>query len=284
MAEQTPESYYSDEDLYGGYQYIPLGQIINAMVLEATDDDSYLKGTKRSKIIYHAKQGVRNLSQDVANDVLAFEITVPDSLVWALPQDYVNYVRVSVVVHDTVTGSYRLEPLDINYNIHAAIGYLQDDVADLLFDEDGYILQADSLNAVAKPYKRYSISTNHTGNQPTLDTSRISRYGEFTIDERRGLFMFSSNLADEEIVIEYVSDGLSNELWETTVTVHKYLKEALEDYIYNECISRKRNVPNNEKYRANQKWKASRHRAVLKRADFDLLRIEKIMNSATKIF
>ena len=284
MALQTPDTYYSDEDLYGKYQYVPMSQIVNAMVLETQDDDSYLKGTKREKILYHAKQGLRNLSMDVANDVLAFEITVPDSLVWPLPQDYVDYIRISLVELDTTVNSYMLYPLDINYNMHIAIGYLQDNDAELLYDNDGYILEADSSNAIAHEYKRYSVSTTYLGNQPTKDTSQYSRYGEFAIDERRGIIVFSSGLADKEIVIEYVSDGLQNELWETEVTVHKYLKEALEDYIYFQCISRKRTVPSNEKERANRKFKSSRHRAVLARSDFDMMRILKHSDSVTKIF
>jgi hypothetical protein len=278
---QTPLQYYENEDNYGGYQYVPISVIIDSMLLETQDDDSFLKGTKRSKIVYHAREGLRNLSMDVANDVLAFEITVPDSLYWALPQDYVNYVRISIVNLDS-DGGYRLYPLDINYNIHAAIGYLQDNDANLLFDDNGYILKADSTNAIAKPYKRFSVY--NYGNMPSLNASKLSKHGEFTIDERRGLIMFSSDLADKNVVIEYVSDGLQNELWEQSITVHKYLRKALEDHIYYECIARKRNVPFNEKYRANQKYKSSRHRAVLARADFDMLKISRIMTGATKIF
>lgn len=285
MAIQTPFTYYSDEDLYGKYQYVSMSEIVNAMVLETQDDDSFLKGTSRAKILYHAKQGLRTLSMDVSNDVLAFEITVPDSLVWPLPQDYVNYVRISVVRFDSVIGSYRLFPLDINYKMHVAIGYLQDNDAELLFDGNGYILEADSSNAIAHPYKRYLVSqSTYLGNNPTKDTSKFSKYGEFAIDERRGVIVFSSEFADKEVVIEYVSDGLQNEMWETEVTVHKYLKVALEDYIYSECISRKRNVPNNEKYRANKKYKSSRHKAVLARSDFDMMRILKHSDSATKTF
>lgn len=284
MALQTPNDYYSDEDNFGLYQYVTLSEVVNALMLETQDDDSYLKGTKRAKILYHAKQGLRKLSLDVANDVLAFEITVPDSLVWALPQDYVNYVRISVVGRNPITGSFELHPLDINYKMHVAIGYLQDNNAEILFDNDGYILQADSSNAIAHPYKRYSICpVDNLGNNPTKDTSKYSKYGEFSIDERRGIIVFSSDMADKEVVIEYVSDGLQAELSGGEVYLHKHLKEALEDFVYYECISRKKNVPNAEKYRANNKYKSSRHKAVLARSDFDLMRISKAVDVANKI-
>ncbi len=273
---QTPNDYYTDEENFGLYQYVSLKDIVDGMLLETQEDDSYLKNTKRSKILFHAKQGIRELTRSVANDILAFEITVPDSLVFPLPQDFVNYVRISVVTLDSTTGSYRLEPLDINYKINSAIGYLQDHNADLLFDNEGYILMADSMNAIAKPYKKYSFSSCY---QPTLNASKLSKSGEFTIDERRGLILFSSELADREIVIEYVSDGLHAELHEEEITIHKYLKKALEDYIYLYCIDKKRNIPMNEKQKALQRYKATRHEAVMARANFDLLRISRAVRA-----
>src|SRR5690554_4721630 len=166
--EQTPNQYYSDEDNFGQYQYVSIKEIVNAMMLETQDDDSYLKNTKRSKILFHAKQGIRELNRSVANDVRAYEITVPDSLVFPLPQDYVNYVRISVIIFDNVTGSLRLQPLDVNYTINTAIGYLQDHNADILFDDQGGILMSESSNAIARPYKKYSFSKET--NQPTLNT------------------------------------------------------------------------------------------------------------------
>lgn len=279
--EQLPVDYYDDQDNYGQYQYVSLDEIVNAMMLETQEEDSFLKNTKRSKILYHAKEGVRNFSRDTANKVKGFEITVPESLVWPLPQDYVNYADISVVVKDEITGSYRLKPLDINYNIHSSIGYLQDNQGDILFDMDGNILEADSLNAIAHPYKSYQFMPGCFGGNPLVDTSKFSKNGEFTIDQEQ--IMFSSNLSDKEVVIRYVSDGLEGELWAEKVTVHKYLKEALEDYIYYECICRKRNVPMNEKQRANGKYKAAKHKAKMAMADFDMLLISRVMRTAQKL-
>lgn len=275
--QQTPEEYYSNEDNHGKYQYISLSEIINEIVLESKEDDHYLKNTKRTTILLHAKQGIRELNRSVANDILAFEITVPDNLYFPLPQDYVNWVRISVVVNEN-SGFY-LRPLNINYKIHTAIGYLQDNKAEILFDHNGQILMADSLNSIAQPYKKYSF--NSCPNKPYLDTSKLSKNGEFAIDNRRGFISFSSDLADKEVVIEYVSDGLQSELYEEDITIHKYLKQPLKDYIYYHCIAYKMNVPYNEKQRALNKYKSSRHQSAIAMSDLDIKRISRAIKSKT---
>lgn len=276
---QTPEQYYSDDGNYGSYQYFKLSELIDDLQLESMDDDSLLKNTKRSKMVNAAFRGVRELSRNVSNDVLGFEFTVPDTLVFPLPYDYVNWVRISLVVNDEVTGSNRLVPLDINYKIHTAIGYLQDNKGDILFDSDGRILTADSSNAIAKPYKTYTFSG--CDGQFTTDASKFSRYGEFSIDERRGIIVFSSDLADREVVFEYVSDGLQAKLSEDEITIHKHLREALYDFVVYECIATKRNVSRGDKMDLKNKWLSSRHRAVMARADFDLYRISRTLRNSS---
>ena len=276
MAQQTPLQYYTDAKSHGNYQYTSLKDIIDNMLLEASEEDSYLKNVKRSKIINHARQAIRTVTRQAASDVLAIEVTVPDTLFWVLPQDFVHYCRISVVVIDPSTGSLRLRALNVNDSINTAIGYLQDNKGDLLFDNLGGILTADSSNGYNLPYKTYSFSTSH---QPGLNTSKLSNYGEFVIDESRGCILFDSNLRDKEVVIEYVSDGLQADLTESEITVHKYLRDCIEDWVYFACIERKRNVPANEKQRASQRYKTTLHQAKMARANFDLLEIARALTT-----
>ena len=244
------------------------------MELEAQDDDSLLKNTKRSKFLAHAKQGIRLLSRSVANKVLSFQIQVPPTLYWALPQDYVGYVRVSRFVDDTETGSVRLQPLDINNNIPTAVDYLQDHAYELLFDDQGNILQSEGMNAINKPYIK--VKFTEEGGQSMRDTSKWSKYGEVKFDEERRIIVFSSDLSDQFVLIEYVSDGLEAELKGEEVKVHKELVDALQDYIYWKCIARRKTPFVNEKIIAEKTWLASRHRAVMTRTNIDLQSIMKL--------
>lgn len=272
--EQTSFQYYNNTDNWGEYQFVTLRDVINFMELESQDDDSYLKNIKRSKLLAYAKQGIRFLNRSVANKINSFQIQVPTHLTWALPQDYVNYVRISRFVEDSKTGSVRLQPLDINYNIPTAVDYLQDHKYEILFDDQGSILQSEGINAISNPYIKVCFS--EYGGQSMKDTSNWSKYGEFKIDEDRGVMAFSSDLSDQFILVEYVSDGLENELWGEEVKIHKDIREALQDYIYSECISRRRNVPLYEKKQAENKWLSSRHKAVITRSNIDIQSIIKL--------
>jgi len=272
--EQSPFQYYSDVANWGEYQFTTLKEVINFMELEAQDDDSLLKNTKRSKFLAHAKQGIRLLSRSVSNKVNSFQIQVPPNLAWVLPQDYINYVRISLFVDDTETGSVRLQPLDINNNIPTAVDYLQDHKYELLFDDLGNILQSEGRNAFSEPHIK--VKFTEEGGQSLRDTSKWSKYGEFKIDEQRGLIAFSSDLSDQFVLIEYVSDGLESELRGEDVKIHKDIVDALQDYIFWKCISRKRTVNGNEKVLAERTWLSSRHKAVLNRANIDLQSIIKL--------
>lgn len=272
----APILYYEDSSRHGESQYVSLKKIVDEIQMEALEDDSIIKNVKRYNIVRYAKNAIQEVTRSAANDIKAIEITVPPSLVWTLPQDYVNYVRVSSVQNDN--GTYRLVPLDINYNISVATGYLQDHEYEILFDDQGEILTADSSNAYAFPYKKYVMPG--CDYQPLLDTSRFSNNGEFTIDSRRGKILFSSEHSEKEVVLEYVSDGLDND--EENITVHKYLRETIDNWVYYACIERKRNVPANEKQRALLRYKTTLHKAKLAMSDFDLLRIAKAMRITTK--
>lgn len=280
MAVTTPFQYYSDDDSHGDYQFETLKKVIDDLVFESLDDDSYLKNTKRSKMVYHAKEVIRKFAFEGAFTPLAFEITVPENLTVIFPQDYVDWESISVVVEDCVTGSKRLQLLDVNDNINDSLAYLQDNNWEILFDNDGYILTADGENAYAKPYQKYSFCD--AGNQPLLDTSKLSEYGEFKADSSRGCFIFSSNLSDKNIVVKYKSDGLQqSNISEASITFLKQFEDAIKAYVYHACIMHRRTVPRGEKMDAKSAWKGQRTMALRNTAPFDFNAISRLMRQKT---
>lgn len=276
---QTPLEYFSNEDNWGSYQWVNLKEIVDLMLLEAQDDDSYLKNTKRSKILVHAKQGVKKLTEKASNERFSIEITVGQQLFLPLPQDYVDYEMVCVVTEDK-----KLMPLNINRNINISIGYLQDNDAEILFDDNDQILTSDSSNAYAFPYRKYEFCDDFQGGYFEADTSQLSRWGEVNIDERRGTMVFSSNLMEREIVLIYKSDGLQWEkLREEEITFHKHLEEPLKDWIYYACIERKRNVSANEKERARKRYVTTLNEAIKSRSNLDINEIAKVLRVGSKM-
>jgi len=279
---ETPEEYYDNEASHGSYQFVPLKEVIDGLLTEAKlDPDNYLKNTNRALIIYHAKNGIKELTKSTAKATLKIEMTVGANSCIVMPQDYVDYVRISVVVVDH-SGARRLEVLDINKNINTATGYLQDNKCEILFDNDGNILTADASNAYNIPYQKYEFCSSINGNA-MLDTSKLCAYGEFSIDENNGKIIFSSNLIDKEVVVEYESDGLQWESFgEGDIKVHKYIEQALKDWTYYACIEKRVTVSNNEKDRALRRYKTTKHIAKKNRAGLDLNEISRQMRIKTK--
>ena len=54
-----------------------------------------IPSVKRTDVIFHAKRGLQEFSYDTLKSIKITRITVPTSLTVIIPQDYVNYARMS---------------------------------------------------------------------------------------------------------------------------------------------------------------------------------------------
>jgi len=246
----TQEQFYGDassgnrEDLQGGYQYVTLADIINNFILMNTGDDSLIPATiSRDKIIFHAKRGLQELNYDALREILSIELEMnPDTLTLLLPEDYVNFVKVS-----WIDDAGFFHPLVRNDETIIAQAYLQDNLYNYLYDGDGNILKAaqnsydqteiapNILNYVYMNDSFYGANYDHfyednlTG-RFGMETSKANFNGWFTIDKRSGVMKFSSNVGSQTIVLEYISDGLeSGDM--ADIKIHKFAEDALYRYI-----------------------------------------------------
>ena len=80
---------------YGSYEYISLIDIVNNFMVAYVGMDKLIPRCKRSDVIFHAKRGLQEFSYDTLKSIKSQELNIPPSLSVAIPQDYVNYVRVS---------------------------------------------------------------------------------------------------------------------------------------------------------------------------------------------
>jgi hypothetical protein len=85
------------EDNYGGYSYITLNDIINNFLVAYVGAGKLVTSIKRTDLIFHAKRGLQEFSFDTLKSIKTSELTIPSSLTLPLPQDYVNYVRTSLI-------------------------------------------------------------------------------------------------------------------------------------------------------------------------------------------
>ena len=92
----TEQQYYDQHD-YGDYQFVSLTDIINQFILVYVGEDKIISKAKRLDVAFHAQRALAELSFDTLKSCKAQEIVVPASLEMILPQDYVNYNKVSWV-------------------------------------------------------------------------------------------------------------------------------------------------------------------------------------------
>jgi len=96
LLNQTQQKYYNGSD-HGNYQFVSLDDIINQFVVAYVGEDKIISKVKRTDVAFHAQRALAELSFDTFKSCKAQEITVPASLQMTLPQDYVNYTKISWV-------------------------------------------------------------------------------------------------------------------------------------------------------------------------------------------
>lgn len=101
MSSMNPLEYYDDEANHGSYSYVTLEEIVTNFIANYTGDGKILGKAKRSQIIYQFKQGIKKFSINALREVKAVELELGDTLDIILPNDYVNYARISYVNPDT---------------------------------------------------------------------------------------------------------------------------------------------------------------------------------------
>ena len=85
------------ENNYGGYEYIKIADIVNNFLVGYVGEDKLISRVKRTDVIFHAKRGLQEFSYDTLKSIKSQELSVPDNLSVIIPQDYVNYVKLSWV-------------------------------------------------------------------------------------------------------------------------------------------------------------------------------------------
>lgn len=245
MAFITGYQYYEnsgslpEDNNWGSYQYITLSDIVNNFMLMYVGNDKLINNVERYNVLFHAKRGIQELNYDALKETKIVELTVNDSASIVLPPDFVNWVRISLS-KDGV-----LYPLNENNKTNFAKSYLQDNEYRVLFDVDGNVLIGTSLldeSRVNGTLKSEFLDTTDTnaynidGNivydyqvsaRYGLNTDTANQNNTFKINKQQGVINFSSALADQEVVLEYVSDGMENGT-DSDVKLNK----LFEDYIY----------------------------------------------------
>lgn len=259
LINQTPEEYYlgpdgvwdSGDENYGDYQFVSISDIINNFIVAYVGQDKLITKVKRTDVAYWAQRAVQEFSFDVLPQNKSIEIEIPPGLYMVLPQDYVNYTKLSWTDKGGVERIiYRT---DITSNPDAII---QDDDYEYTFDDDGNIPLADESETLKRWKSRSTFPlggpnnwdfTNNPdllslyayGGRYGINPEHAQANGTFYIDRINGMIRFSSDIRGRIVTLKYISDGLGSL---EDMTVHKFAMDAIEKYIAYSILSTRSNV------------------------------------------
>tara|TARA_B110000977_G_scaffold124858_1_gene159849 strand:- start:74 stop:997 length:924 start_codon:yes stop_codon:yes gene_type:complete len=253
MAYLSEYQYYenngnSPEDAnWGSYQYVSLYDIVNNFMLMYAGNHSLINNEERYRVLFHAKRAVQELNYDAFKELKILELDVCDTLRYVLPSDYVNWVRISLY-KDGV-----LRPLTENIQTNWSSAYLQDNDCRILFDAEGNILKPSTSTIDLQRIEgtKRSIYLNQSspynnregycvdgawyfdygiGGAFGLNTETANSNPTFKINKKAGVINFSSDMAGELCILEYVSDGMEGGD-DTLISVNKLFEEYVYAYI-----------------------------------------------------
>ena len=248
--------------------------------------------------MFHAKRGLQEFSYDTLKSIKSQELTIPPSLAVIIPQDYVNYVRISSI---DVLGVKRIVYPANNLTISPFSTPIQDQQGQPTQDNFSENLEGTSQTEArwrqaddalitgefrsgnfANFFGDYDGSWGlggYYGRRYGLEPSISQVNGWFNMDEREGKIAFSSNLKDRLIVLEYISDGLA---YEEDTKIPKLAEEALYAHIIYSILSTRINVQEYIVQRFKKERSAKLRNAKIRLSNIKLDEITQVMRGKSK--
>jgi hypothetical protein len=282
-------------DMHGSYEYAKLDDIINNFLIAYVGPGKLIPSVKRTDVIFHAKRGLQEFSYDTLKSIRSQELTIPESLSLVIPQDYVNYVRLSYV-----------DNMGVQHTIFPANELTLRPYATPAQDNDGLPTQ-DSNNSnidgtsqttvkwdannprnISGAYiNDYSIADVYwtsyydgaLGQRYGLNPETSQRNGWFIIDDRKGLFAFSNNLKQKLIILEYISDGNAYGL---DLRIPKMAEEALYAHILYSILSTSVGIQEYIVQRFKRERSAKLRNAKIRLSNLKLDQIVQVMRNKSK--
>ena len=195
----TEKSYYQGSN-FGTYQFTSLNNIIDNFIVAYVGEGKIIEKARRTDIAFHAQRALQELSFDTLKSCKSQEIEVPPSLIMPLPQDYVNYVKLSWV--DSSGIKHIIYPTSKTSN---PTPVLQDAVGDYKITTVGALVVGTDTITLDSSYANITVGMNAhapsiTPGSTVLATSTVSGVTTITISS------LAADTATESIVF-YPSDG-----------------------------------------------------------------------------
>jgi len=248
LLNQNQQTYYNSSNSanYGDYQFTSLTDIINGFMVAYVGESKLISKVSRTDVQFHGMRAIQEFSYDIFRSVKSQEIEVPNTLKMILPQDYVNYVKLTTSGNDGIKRN--LYPTGKTSNPFAIT---QDANGDYTFSDNNLVEQDESdtwsnykshtpIDLRGDDYESENFIVDNVGGRYGLDPQHAHDNGTFYIDYNKGFIHFGSALAGKTVVLDYISDGLGTD---DEMVVHKFAEEAVYKWIAYGIISSRSNMP-----------------------------------------
>ena len=284
LINETGSAYYSGNNL-GGYQFTSLQDVIDQFIIAYVGEDKIISKIRRQDVVFHAKRGLQEFSFDTFKSTKALEIVLPNTLQMSLPQDYVNYVKLTYS-----------DNAGIEHIIYPAIKTSNPEKITQGTDGSYTFSNNEIQTSDSTTWDNYQSNNPHENNQDDFDyDDDIADYnigqrygidpqfaqtnGSFYIDELRGKIHFSSNLSGLTITLKYISDSLGTD---AEMQVHKFAEEALYKYIAYAIVSTRANMPVSLVSRLKKEARATKRQAKLRLSNIKIEEITQVLRGKSK--
>ena len=279
----------------GSYEYTRLNDVVNNFLVAYVGGGKLIPSVKRTDVIFHAKRGLQEFSYDTLKSIRSQELTVNNALSVIIPQDYVNYVRFSWT--DGLGVQHTIYPAnELTTNPFASP--VQDELGTPTQDSQDSNIQGTSQTEAAwasgdprrisGAFTRESTEASVLINTPYdgllgqrygMDPVTSQKNGWFTINEREGVFSFSSELKNQLIILEYISDGNAYEL---DARIPKMAEEAIYAHIIYAILSTSVGIQEYVVRRFKQERSAKLRNAKIRLSNVKLDQIIQVMRGKSK--
>ena len=277
----------AETEQYGNYQYIDVEDIINNFIVSYVGEGKIISKVRKSDVAFHAQRAIQEFSYDTFKSTKAQEIEVPPSLTMILPQDYVNYVKMSW--KDDGGVERVIYPIRHTSN---PTSLLQDSNYKYLFDSNGDLQKAYNSNTwsdfstpnadlteYSQEEKLDQVDLNAMGSRYGVEPELAQSNGSYFIDQIKGTIYFSSNMFGKILTLKYISDGLGTD---AEMVVHKFAEEAMYKYLAHAVLATKMNIPEYIVARFKREKFAATRNAKLRLSNLKSEELAQIMRNKSK--
>ena len=287
---------FAIDNNHGSYEYISLNDIINNFMVAYIGVGKLIPNVKRTDIMFHAKRGLQEFSYDTLKSIKSQELTIPPSLSLIIPQDYVNYVNLSwvdqggvkhIIYPTTLTSNPTELPLQDTAGVPTQDAQGENNLAEQSKTETRWAsnnsldLTGEITNEVFENANVYGFGFDRLayGQRYGLEPEVSQKNGWFTINEREGVFSFSSELKGKIIILEYISDGNA---YDQDARIPKMAEDALYSHIIYSILSTSVGVQEYIIKRLQKERSAKLRNAKIRLSNIKLDQIIQVMRGKSK--